>query len=168
LPEVIVRDARRINEAKGKFRLLYGDSNTFVRIPTSYALEIHKGQWKETEARVYFALASIIGVQKPYARAGWNIIALRAAGHVRTPKKPIPLLTRTQIDYQLKRLVERDLFACFTLNHGVRYWSFPNKCSREQVARYVMQKHLARKGALRESDGALAERIKAELLAAQP
>lgn len=148
----------------GRHEKIFGPSKTFVRVPITYAFEIRSGQWKEAEARVYCALASIIGVQKPYARAGWGVIAMRAAGFVKAPPSSRPLLTRPQVEYQLRRFQERNLFACYTLKRGVRYWSFPEKCSREQIARYVLQKHLARQRQLGESDADLTARITEELM----
>jgi hypothetical protein len=71
-------------------------------------------------------------------------------------------MTRKKVDYQLKKLCERDLFACFTYNKGVRFWSFPKKCSREQIARSVLKWRLARQK--RESDAELTARIMAEPL----
>ena len=140
-------------------------SKVFVRLPTHYAWEIKQGQWKEPEARVYLALACIIGVQKPYARAGWPLIARRAAGIAYAGQKSVTkLMTRKQVDYQLKRLCDRDLFACYCLNRGVRYWSFPNKCSCEQIARSVLWRKKARQKRSAESDAALTARIMAESL----
>lgn len=152
-----------VNREVDRHERAYGAAKTFVRMPTPYAIEICRGQWKDAEARVYCALASIIGVQKPYARAGWNVIAMRAAGFVKAPPPSCPLLTRPQVEYQLRRLQERSLFACYTLKRGVRYWSFPEKCSLENMARYVLQKHLARKRQLGESGAELTARITAEL-----
>jgi hypothetical protein len=138
-------------------------SKVFVRLPTEYAFEIKDGQWKEREARVYLALACIIGVQKPYALAGWPLIARRAAGIARAVQRSAQkLMTRKQVDYQLKKLCERDLFACYCLNRGARYWSFPKKCSREQIARFVLSGRIARQK--RESDAELTARIMAEPL----
>lgn len=142
-------------------------SKIFVRLPTEYAFEIKDGQWKEPEARVYLALACIIGVQKSYARAGWPLIARRAAGIARAGQKSnVKLMTRKQVDFQLKKLCERDLFACFTYNRGVRFWSFSKKCSREQIARSVLSGTIARKkrAAEAESDAELTARIMAESL----
>ena len=139
-------------------------SKIFVRLPLDYAFEIRDGQWKEAEARVYLALACIIGVQKPYARAGWPLIAQRAAGIARAGQKSnVKLMTRKQVDFQLIKLCERDLFACFTYNRGVRFWSFPKKCSREQIARYVVSA-VARRKRPAESDAELTARIMAESL----
>ena len=139
-------------------------SKIFVRLPTEYAFEIKDGQWKEPEARVYLALACIIGVQRPYARAGWPLIAQRAAGIARAGQKSnVKLMTRKQVDFQLMKLCERDLFACFTYNRGVRFWSFPKKCSREQIARYVVSA-VARRKRPAESDAELTARIMAESL----
>lgn len=139
-------------------------SKIFVRLPLVYAFEIRDGQWKEPEARVYLALACIIGVQKSYARAGWPLIAQRAAGIAKAGQKSnVKLMTRKQVEYQLKKLCERDLFACFTYNRGVRFWSFPKKCSREQIARYVLSA-VARRKRPAESDAELTARIMAESL----
>jgi len=160
----ILVSAERVRQVQEAHERIFGPSNTFVRMPTSYAFEIRAGQWKDAEARVYCALASMIGVQKPYARAGWGVIAMRAAGFVKAPPPTRPLLTRPQVEYQLRRLQERNLFACYTLKRGVRYWSFPEKCSREQMARYVLQKHLARNRQLAETDAELTARITAELV----
>jgi hypothetical protein len=138
-------------------------SKIFVRLPLLYAFEIKDGQWKESEARVYLALACIIGVQRSYARAGWPLIAQRAAGIAKKGQRSnVELMTRKKVDYQLKKLCERDLFACFTYNKGVRFWSFPKKCSREQIARSVLKWRLARQK--RESDAELTARIMAEPL----
>lgn len=150
-------------------KLFYGwreePSKIFVRLPLEYAFEIKDGQWKEPEARVYLALACIIGVQKPYARAGWPLIARRAAGIARAGQKSnVEEMTRKQVDYQLKKLCERDLFACFTYNRGVRFWSFPKKCSREQIARYVLSGSIARQKRAAESDAELTARIMGESL----
>ena len=71
-------------------------------------------------------------------------------------------MTRKQVDYQLKKLCERDLFACYCFNRGARYWSFPKKCSREQIARFVLSGRIARQK--RESDAELTARIMAEPL----
>ena len=139
-------------------------SKIFVRLPTKYAFEIKDGQWKEPEARVYLALACIIGVQKSYARAGWPLIARRAAGIARAGQKSnVKEMTRKQVEYQLTKLCERDLFARFTYNRGVRFWSFPKKCSREQIARYVVSA-VARRKRPAESDAELTARIMAESL----
>ena len=140
-------------------------SKIFVRLPTDYAFEIRDGQWKEPEARVYLALACIIGVQKSYARAGWPLIAQRAAGIAKAGQKSATkLMTRPQVEYQLKKLRERDLFACYCLNRGARYWSFPKKCTPEQIARSVLKWRLARQKRPAETDAALTARIMAEPL----
>jgi hypothetical protein len=142
-------------------------SKVFVRLPTKYAFEIKDGQWKEPEARVYLALTCIIGVQRFYARAGWPLIARRAAGIARAGQKSnVKEMTRKQVEYQLTKLCERDLFACFTYNRGVRFWSFPKKCSREQIARSVLSGTIARKkrAAEAESDAELTARTMAESL----
>ena len=142
-------------------------SKLFVRLPTKYAFEIKDGQWKEPEARVYLALACLIGVQKPYARAGWPLIARRAAGIARAGQRSVVNeMTRKKVEYQLTKLCERDLFTCFTYNRGVRFWSFPKKCSREQIARSVLSGTIARKkrAAEAESDAELTARIMAESL----
>jgi len=138
-----------------------------VRLPTDYAFEIKAGQWKEPEARVYLALACIIGVQQLYARAGWPLIARRAAGIAYAGQKSeTDLMTRPQVEYQLKKLRERDLFACYCLNRGARYWSFPKKCTPEQIARSVLKWRLARQNQklTAESNAALTARIMAEQL----
>jgi hypothetical protein len=140
-------------------------SKIFVRLPNEYAFEIKDGQWKGPEARVYLALACIIGVQKPYALAGWPLIARRAAGIAKVGQRSATkLMTRAQVEHQLKKLRERDLFACFTYNRGVRYWSFPNKCTREQIARSVVNRVRARQTLTAETDAALTARIMAEPL----
>lgn len=130
-----------------------------VRIPTDYAFEMRNGEWSESESRVFIAVASAIGC-KPYARLGWEHAALRAAGYVR-PKRttpPLQLMTRNQVEYALRRLEDRNLLTHFTLNRGVRYWAFPNVCSREEIARFVL-----RKRAKRETDPELQARILAEI-----
>jgi hypothetical protein len=163
------RDNVRKVEEKLK-QLLWNEepSKIFVRLPLDYAFEIRDGQWKEPEARVYLALACIIGVQKFYARAGWPLIAQRAAGIARKGQRSnVELMTRKKVDYQLKKLCERDLFACFCYNKGVRFWSFPKKFSREQIARSVVLKgRIARqkRAAESESDAELTARIMAEPL----
>ena len=142
-------------------------SKVFVRLPNRYAFEIKEGQWKEPEARVYLALACIIGVQQLYARAGWPLIARRAAGIAYAGQKSeTDLMTRPQVEYQLKKLRERDLFACYCLNRGARYWSFPKKCTPEQIARSVLKWRLARQNQklTAESNAALTARIMAEQL----
>lgn len=140
-------------------------SKIFVRLPTDYAFEIKDGQWKEPEARVYLALACIIGVQKSYARAGWPLIAQRAAGIAKAGQKSATkLMTRPQVEYQLKKLSDRDFFACFCYNKGVRFWSFPKKCSREQIARSVLNRVRARQTPTAETNAALTARIMAEPL----
>ncbi len=158
----------RVREVEKKLKQLLLNrelSKIFVRLPTTYAFEIMEGQWKEPEARVYLALACIIGVQKPYARAGWPLITQRAAGIAKKGQKSEQkLMTRKQVDYQLTRLCDRDLFTCFCFNRGVRYWSFPKKCSREQIARSVLKWRLARKRRSAETDAALTARIMAEYL----
>lgn len=155
-----------VQEVQNKLAALLSNeepSKIFVRLPLSYAFEIRDGQWKEPEARVYLALACIIGVRKSYARAGWPLIARRAAGIARAGQKSkVEEMTRAQVDFQLKKLCERDLFACFCYNKGVRFWSFPKKCSREQIARSVLKWRLARQK--RESDAELTARIMAEPL----
>ena len=139
-------------------------SKIFVRLPLDYAFEIKDGQWKEPEARVYLALACIIGVQRFYAPAGWPLIARRAAGIARAGQRSVVNeMTRKKVEYQLTKLCERDLFTCFTYNRGVRFWSFPKKCSREQIARYVVSA-VARRKRPAESDAELTARIMAESL----
>ncbi len=133
----------------------------FVRIPTAYAIEMQAGEWSENEARVFIAIASAIG-QKPYTRLGWEVISWRANGHLKVTYDPSPL-TRAQVDYAATQLVGRGLLACFTLNRGRRFWSFPAKCSREQMARFVLAARLKKQGMLGESDHNLTARITAEL-----
>ena len=136
----------------------------YVRIPTDYAIEIAKGDWSENESRVYLAIASAIG-QKDYTRLGWELIALRAAGLLKPGLKYRPkLLTRDQVDYAAGRLTARGLLACFTLNRGRRFWSFPSKCSREQIARHVLTARLNRINAGEETDDALTARLTRELM----
>ncbi len=140
-------------------------SKIFVRLPTEYAFEIKQGQWKEPEARVYLALACIIGVQKPYALAGWPLIARRAAGIAYAGQNSVTkLMTRKQVDYQLKRLCDRDLFACYCFNRGARYWSFPKKYSPEQICISVLLRKKTRQKRSAETDAALTARIMAEYL----
>jgi hypothetical protein len=157
-----------VRKVEGKLKQLLRNeepSKIFVRLPKTYAFEIKDGQWKEPEARVYLALACIIGVQKPYARAGWPLIAQRAAGIAKKGQKSnVELMTRKKVEYQLEKLCERDLFACFCYNKVVRYWSFPKKCSREQIARSVLSGRIARQKRAAESDAELTARIVAESL----
>ena len=161
----VCEKVREVESALNRLHPTHEPSKIFVRIPLSYAFEIKKGQWKEPEARVYLALACIIGVQKPYARAGWPLISRRAAGIARAGQPSAQeLMTRKQVDYQLKKLCERDLFACYCFNRGARYWSFPKKCSREQIARFVLNNHIARQKPAAESDAELTARIMAESL----
>ena len=158
-------EVKEVEEKLARLLANQEPSKIFVRLPTDYAFEIKAGQWKEPEARVYLALACIIGVQKPYALAGWPLIARRAAGIAYAGQKSVTkLMTRKQVDYQLKRLCDRDLFACYCFNRGARYWSFPNKCSREQIARSVLWRKKARQKRSAESDAALTARIMAESL----
>lgn len=194
----------------------YGNSNEapFVRIPTGYFFDMYNGAWRENEARIYIAIASAIG-RKPYTRLGWNMIARRAAGYVKSPTAKVtlhapktmqgcgsgrlrvtesfldtmgaqrdhsmftevpmraydwadgqpPMLTRDKIEYRLRALLapSRGLLACYTYNGGVRYWGFPNKCDREQIARYVIQKRLRSHQEKTETDAALTRRITEEL-----
>jgi len=158
----------RVREVEKKLKQLLSNrepSKIFVRLPTEYAFEIKQGQWKEPEARVYLALACIIGVQKPYALAGWPLIARRAAGIAYAGQDSVTkLMTRKQVDYQLKRLRDRELFACYCFNRGARYWSFPKKCSPEQICRHVLSRKKARQKRSAETDAALTARIMAEYL----
>ena len=158
-------DVKRVEEKLKRLLPNQEPSKIFVRLPTDYAFEIRDGQWKEPEARVYLALACIIGVQKSYARAGWPLIAQRAAGIAKAGQKSATkLMTRPQVEYQLKKLSDRDFFACFCYNKGVRFWSFPKKCSREQIARSVLNRVRARQTPTAETNAALTARIMAEPL----
>ena len=158
----------RVREVEKKLKQLLLNrelSKIFVRLPTEYAFEIKQGQWKEPEARVYLALACIIGVQKPYALAGWPLIARRAAGIAYAGQNSLTkLMTRKQVDYQLKRLCDRDLFACYCFNRGARYWSFPKKYSPEQICISVLLRKKTRQKRSAETDAALTARIMAEYL----
>jgi hypothetical protein len=73
-------------------------------------------------------------------------------------------MTRKQVDYQLKRLCDRDLFACYCFNRGARYWSFPKKYSPEQICISVLLRKKTRQKRSAETDAALTARIMAEYL----
>jgi len=138
-------------------------ATAYVRLPIDYAIEMLRREWSENESRVFIAISSAIG-QKLYARLGWEIIALRAAGLLKLGLNiQSILLTRAQVDYAAARLTSRELLARYTFNRGRRFWSFPAKCSREQVARFVLTKHLKKKHLLGESDSALTARLTREL-----
>ena len=139
-------------------------------IPRGIALSLAKGECPENRGRVLIAIASQIG-KKPYARAGWKAIMHRAAGYVWDPKKfrlpggtqdcPRPqFLSRTQVDYQLNALRKLNLVESFTYKRGKRYWCFPGRCTREEMARRVILKQIATQ---REPDSELTARIEAEL-----
>jgi hypothetical protein len=139
-------------------------------IPTKIALALSKEEWPENRGRVLIAMASIIG-KKNYSRAGWKTVSHRAAGHGWEPRRfrlplgnkysPEPkLMSRSQVDYQLKVLIKHNLVESFTYNRGKRNWCFPGRCTREEMARSVILKQRANQ---REPDSELAARIEAQL-----
>lgn len=157
----------RHESALGDYRVMRENlgcgKSCLVRIPTTYFFEMRNKLWPENEARVYLAIVSKIGV-KAYSRIGWKTIAFRAAGYTSRPKRqPKVVLSRDQVNYAAKSLTARNLVSCYTLNRGARYWSL--KHTKEQIARFVIGKKLARENQKGETDAQLTERIRKELAA---
>ena len=145
-------------------------ASVYGAIPTEIALALANDKWPENRGRALIAIASIIGI-KDYVFAGWATVAHRAAGYVWKPRRfrlplgnqnsPEPkLMSRSQIDYQLKVLRKLTLVESFTYKRGKRCWCFPGRCTREEMARSVILKQRANQ---RERDSELAARIEAQL-----
>lgn len=117
-----------------------------VRLPTPLFFECREGEGiTEREIRILAGVFSVIG-SKGYARAGWEVIQWRAAGHLQRPPEGTTLYPRGQIERSLVELRTRALLSCFSYGKGhagLRYWAPGNK-PIEQLAKEVMAGFLKR------------------------